>query len=205
MTGPVPRRWRGFQHLTPYHRGNSIRGLQRAVRRGRDSVDLDFRVTRDGVVVNTHWPRPLAHGFIDPTGKLATHARIEDLTAAQVARLRTRRGGYRIHTAERILTEAAQRGLKVEFEAKDSHAFTDPGVWADLARLVRVIRTDAGPLPIIVKTLSNRPDPATAGRRLKAAKIAGFRTMLLPRGRRTMPEVYRRHVDYVRGWVRWVP
>lgn len=209
MTRSVPRSMRGFLHLTPYYKGNSLRGVQAAAKRrpaSRRAIDLDFRVTSDGVLANTHYPAPLNHGFRDPEGKWKRNWKVETRPWADVARLRA--GGadaYRINRAEAVLLEAARLGVRVEFEAKDSPAFQDPELWAHLAHTVRQVEALAGKsLNIAVKTIVKGAYDTAGLNRLRHAHEAGFTTLLLPRGSRTVPRAYEPYIDLVRGRFRWI-
>lgn len=191
----VPAKWAGFLHLTPYRKSNSIQGLETAARRGKDAIDLDWRVGIDGALHNTHWERPMMKdGFYDPLAQVPRRTPVEQMTRDQVRRLRTR-DGYAINGPRVMLTKAAELGLRVEFEAKDSPGFADPAVWSRLRRIV-----DETGVEVQVKTISNNGDALT---RLKRAKAAMFTTILLPRGSRRIPRSWQPFVDYVRGRVIW--
>lgn len=197
MTRRAPRSWRRFFHVRPgqpYHIANSRRGIRLAVAKGYKAIDLDAQVTRDGVLVNTHWLRPLLRdGFRAPKGsRISRFARVDRLTWEQVASLRTR-DGYRIRQMWQMLDFAAAAGLeRVEVEAKRSRGIARPWIWRDL---------HIGLLPqplVVVKVLSTHPQ---AHEVLAAAKAAGFVTMVSARG--PIPTAWLRVVDYVRGrWVR---
>lgn len=200
-----PAAWSDFYHVpegTPYHVENSIAGVRLAAHRAGQAkaIDLDWHVTRDGVVVNTHWSQPLLKdGFTDPEGKIAQDARIEDLTWADVQRLRTR-DGHAIQRAETMFRLCAELGVRMEFEAKGSAAFEDPALWQSL----KVLADDTGLTArglIQVKTISTT-DGAPA--RLAAAHEAGFTTIILPRGSRALSrQAYGAVTDYVRGPFSW--
>lgn len=197
MTARLPRRLSRIFHIahgTPYHVENSITGLHKAKRAGFKHIDLDAQVTKDGHVVITHWSRPmLRDGFRDPLHKLGRHRKVASLTLEQVRRLRTR-DGFRIHTAWSMFGHAADLGLAVMLEVKADRRFTE-------VEVMRQVRADANDQECVVRvmTLSN------LGRhpelRLKAAKAAGFKTILLARG--PIPTSWRPWVDFVRGPWRW--
>jgi Glycerophosphoryl diester phosphodiesterase family len=197
VTTSAPRTWGGFTHLTPYRRNNSLTGLRHAARNTK-AIDLDVQVTKDGVIVCTHWSRPmLRDGFRDPLGRLRRTRSIESMTWKQVKRLRSK-DGHRIRTLHWMLNRAQVLSLKrVEIEAKDSRALGQPDTWAPVAQR-------GGGLTLVVKTISNLPNRSRAGRRMWAAHSMGLTTMLLPRGVRRMSRKWEPYIDYVRGSVRWV-
>ncbi len=178
-----------IEHGLPYHLEDSLRGVLGAIRRGFGWIDLDCHVTADGVLVITHWPRPIVHdGFYDPKGKIPRHARIEDLTWKQVKRLRTHVGNYRIMRADHLVPDALRHGIRVELELKSTRITAEQ--LADLrSHLDR-------PNRVQVKAL---PQFHTA---LKAAHDAGFKTIILGRGAR-IPASAQTYITYRRGPVRW--
>lgn len=191
MTRPVPpRRVFHVPHGRPYHEANSGRGL-RAARRGRYRwIDLDVQVTKDGVLVVTHWHKPLAlDGFVDPLGKIHTDALISDLYWQEVARLRTREG-HRIWRADELVPYALRLGLWVELELKTR-------VPAETLRDLRAVLDRPG--RVQVKALATFPN---AYKWLREAHEAGFRTLILGRDCR-VPAYARDWIDYRRGPVRW--
>lgn len=101
-----------------YHVGNSIRGIRAYSRRGYRYADFDVLLTKEGIAVCTHWQRPLMHGFHDPQGKLNRRTKVADMTLAQVLRLRTEDGNYRINTVRRMRLECRRRGVIPCWELK---------------------------------------------------------------------------------------
>lgn len=204
----VPRRWRRFFHVrpgVPYHRENSVRGLNRAVELGFTAIDLDACVTSDGVIVNTHWVRPmLRDGFRAPKGSgIRRWDRIDSLTWAQVSTLQTR-DGYVIHSMGSMLAEAARRGLRVEVDAKGCPGLESVKLWLQLRKAAGIPHASRNPTTgrltspaapgVQVKTISTLTG---AGRRLRAAHMAGFTTIVLARG--PVPEAWHPWIDYIRG------
>ena len=118
----------------PYHRGNSIRGLQAAKRAGKRKADRDVLMTSDRVLVVTHWGRPLKHGFRDPLGRLDRNRTIGSMTWAEVSRLRAP-GNYRINTLETDLRECARLGIEAVLEPKGDPRFRDQNVWNGIKAL----------------------------------------------------------------------
>lgn len=215
MTGRPPRPWGdAFFHVAegvPYYVENSYVGIARAYRRRlakrrkpyHYGIDLDCQVTRDGVVVATHWGTPLRHGFTDPTGELAADTPIGSMTWAEVRRLRARYHGrtYRIRTAVDLTGRALKRGLGVELELK-SDAF------AHRPRVVAAFVAGIQALPgyqrgrVWAKTLTDIPHKP--GGRLKVFRDHGIPTLLLARGDKPLPKAWRPGagmVDDVRGRV----
>lgn len=198
-----PRRWRGAIHLLPYFVGDSMKAVRTAARRKRRSrraVDLNWHITKNGVWVATHWPKPLRHGFHDPLGLIDRDADIWDLTWAEVSRLRAGRNGrIRIHRAETILASALVFGVRVEFEVKDSPAAETVAAWRTLFEIPVVGELVRRGL-LQVKTLSDLPG---AGARLRACEQAAeaaeldVPTILLRRG--PVRRLAARFADYIRG------
>lgn len=121
MTAP----WRA--HIKPYRAGNSLRGVRRARAAGYLGIDLDLNVTKDGIVVVTHWDRPgLREGFTAPG--VPRTAKISNLTWAQVKTLTTR-DGYRIQRLETILAECARLGIVACLEPKPGPGWTSASRW----------------------------------------------------------------------------
>lgn len=149
-----------------YHRGNSIRGIRRARRRGYPAIDLDILITLDGVVIGCHWPRPLwRDGFRDPKRKVSKTADVKHLRWAVVHRLVagyvTR---YRIQRIETLLGECARLGIIAVLEPKGDPRFDRRATWDHIA----AIAEDKG-AEVMVRAL---PQNASA---LPAARAAGFK------------------------------
>lgn len=194
----VPGAWAKFAHLKPYYVNDSIDGLDWAVKHGYNAIDLNFHVTRDKIIVNTHWSQPLLHGFHDPLGKIATNAQIKDLTWREVSRLRSV-DGHRIRTAGRMLREAKKRGLRVEFEAKNSPAFTNSDIWRRVKDLADKLH-----LSLQMKVESWVDVPGGAPAILAAAKAGGIGArIVLPRKPVLKKSDYWGVANYVRGPVVW--
>lgn len=182
----------------PYHQANSRRGVLEAVRKGYRWIDLDVRTTSDGVLVVTHWPRPMIHdGFTDPLYRSVHRATpVERLTWSQVRRLRAP-GGYRILRADRLLRFALDQGLNVELEIKSERVTLQQ--WQQLA-ISLADRLDR----VQVKALNTNPPHASGAHvPLYRAHLAGFRTIILGRNQ-PAPASARAFIDYRRGRVRWI-
>lgn len=193
----VPKKWSRFLHSKNYRFENSLQGLKHAAK-NQKAIDLDVNITRDGVAVNTHWADVLKRGgFYDPKGKIPKNARVSQLTAKEVFRLRSK-DGYRIRSMKYMLRKAAKLGVRVEYEAKGSKPFEygkgGLKTFVDTKKIADAARTQ-----MFVKTISTT---AGAMERLKAAHRAGLTTVLLPRG--PVPKSWRPYIDYVRGQVKWV-
>lgn len=189
----VPGKWAKFAHLSPYAKNNSVMGLLAAKKLRYTAIDLDFQVTKDGVLINTHWGD--TREFKGPRRKFA------DMTWREVSKLRAKKGGYRIRTAAAMLALAKKHGFtRVEFEAKGSHGFEGP---AGVRRFKRVkARAESLGIDVEVKTLSNI---GRSVKRLAAAHEAGLTTIVLPRGARRLKKAdYWPVTDFARGPVKWV-
>jgi len=140
------------------HEENSDRGDREAKRRRKRGTDLDILITKDGRVVNTHWPRPMERdGFRDPYGKLHRDARVADMTWEEVRRLRAGRWPrrYRIRSVEHALDHCARLGLVAVLEPKGDPRFKQDAVWQHIAEVaeqvgcsvsVRALTENAGAL-----------------------------------------------------------
>lgn len=198
----LPRALRRIFHKAkgqPYRFTNSYRGLKRARRHGYRRIDWDATVTKDGVVVINHWPKFAKDRFKDPSHAWPKSTKIAQLTYAEVKRLKAP-GGYRIRSAGQRFWQAKRAGIDVMLEVKGQREFEDPEL---MARVWRA-NVAAGEPVEAVMTLQNLGNPLA---RLKAAKAAGFKTVLLARGPKpaNWDENWAPHVDYVRGNFRGGP
>ena len=153
---------------TPKHVENSVRGVRRAARRGFDAIDLDMQITKDGVIVGTHWGRPLIKdGFRDPRHLIGRHAQVRDLTWTQVSRLVAGRWPrrYRIARIERLLSECADRGVVALLEPKGDRRFAQAWPWEH----IRDVAEDVGCV-VSVRALTELDGRA----HVAAARRAGF-------------------------------
>ncbi len=193
----VPKKWSHFLHAKNYRYENSVQGLKHAAKHEK-AIDLDVNITKDGVAVNTHWGDVLKRGgFHDPLHKIPKNAKISQLTAKEVLRLRSK-DGYRIHTMKYMLRKAGKLHVRVEYEAKGSKPFEygkgGLKTFVDTKKIAAAAHTQ-----IFMKTISTTPGALA---RLKAAHRAGMTTVLLPRG--PVPKSWRPYIDYVRGPAKWV-
>ena len=146
------------------HVENSVRGIRRAARRGYDAIDLDLQITSDGVIVGTHWGRPMVHdGFHDPEGKIPRYRPVKRLRWAQVHRLVA--GRYRIQRIERLLRACARRGFVALLEPKGDPRFELDWPWQHIA----AVAEDCG------ATVSVRALHENAAALIPAARV-GFET-----------------------------
>lgn len=201
MAKKMPRGWRRIYHvrrpLQPYRAGNSIRGVKRAARKGYQQIDLDANITRDGAVVICHWPKFAKDRFRDPTHRWDKNTKIADLTLRQVSRLRAP-GRYRILTVETMLAACARYGLVACIEVKGDPRFQSDETMRQIKHAASVTGAQ-----VRIMTLQNLGPANAPALRLRAAKRAGFTTILLARGRkpRNYYAVWDQYIDYVRG--RW--
>ena len=103
---------------------DSPEGVKYASKHGYKRIDIDIQTTKDNVVVAVHSTNPFMTrgngtwgGFYDPSGEIKKGT-IQDLTYAQVSRLRHKVGGYRIHKIEDIIATAKETGMTIAFELK---------------------------------------------------------------------------------------
>lgn len=182
---------------TPYYRENSGRGVRHASRVGATAIDLDCQITRDGVIVCTHWPNPLRHGFTDPAGLLHRDAQVRHMSLAEVTRLRAP-GGHRIIPARRMIRLARDAGVVPCFEVKGDTRFQKRRTYRQLRRAVR-----RHGWPCVVMTLPHLGGRNRGYKRLAAARAKGLPTLVLTgasrfqRGR--VPKAQWAHVDLVKG------
>lgn len=194
---PTQLRRRVFHRDHPTWLADSFRGIARAVAAGFRWEDTNYLITHDGHLVNTHWPRPLLHGWHDPKGLIRRRTPVSSMTLAQVRRLRSRTGNYRIHTVEEMIARSGAVGLWMELEIKPPARPTYEQACAvvDAAKAHRV--------PIVVKTLTAPGGVHAALERLAPFHRAGATTLLLPRRSRRVPRTAWAVVDHVRGRVHW--
>ena len=188
-----PRRVAHPKHGQKYHEVNSKRGVLKAARRLYRWIDLDCRVTKDGVLVITHWPKPwVMDGFNRPEG-IAARDTVETLTWKQIKKLRTK-DNYRIWRADKLVPFAVEEGLRVELELKSDN-ITATQLKALRKKLPKKTWVQAKRLGTL------------GGRELLNAKRAGYKTILLGGGKRrptpTVPRSWQEFIDYQRGRVNW--
>lgn len=102
---------------TPYAFENSYSGIKYAKNHGYVRIDLDIRMTKDGVMIAAHSPKLLAKpdwwgGFHDTAGKITDRStQVEDLTYAQIKRMK-HADGYSIYSLEDMIKYAHDVGMK---------------------------------------------------------------------------------------------
>ncbi len=186
----VPERHPRIAHFLPYLLGDSLRALALAIRLGYHYIDLNIRVDGQGRVWVLHWRRSNREWRWRWIGERTERGReirvrnndrrpIEQLTTAEVSRLRARRfGGRRPRKLMTYMLRARKHDLTLCLEAKNSPAFQRPEVWKRIATMASV----TGCL-VIVMTLQRPGEPAhRAFKILKNATRVGFPVALLPRG-----------------------
>ena len=103
---------------------NSPAGVRYAASHAYTSIDIDVRVTKDGVPVVTHWPKPMrpanGEGFYDPQHTLSTDSIVENMTFAQVSRLRNTDGKSQIYSLNYMIQVAANNKINLSIEMKTS-------------------------------------------------------------------------------------
>lgn len=161
----------------PYHVLNSRRGVV-SLHEDVRYVDLDVLITKDGIGVNTHWQRPLMHGFYDPRGTIPKRAKVSELTWHQVRRLRSRRGQYAINTVAIMRNVSDFQDVTPLWELKPDRRW-------NFARTHQRI-FNPGEFVMAIGTPGR-------WRYFEAAKKAGLNTIILPRGH--VPADVWDHVD----------
>lgn len=130
---------RRFFHAKDYALNDDLAGVRAARRLRFLWIDLNIHVTADRQVVVTHWRRPMKDGgWYDPLGVLDRDTPVDEMTFAQLSRLRhRRRRGARIRRLSTLLRACRRLGIRPELEAKDSPALTEVAVWEAIADLLR--------------------------------------------------------------------
>lgn len=150
-----------------YRHGATPESIADAARRGFLGIDLDTRLTKDAIPVVCHWADISIERF-SATG-IPTHARIEDLTWAQVSRLRAP-DDSRIRALSEVLTDCAAAGIVACIEAKRS----DPRwMWASVWERIKEMADDRG-ATVQATAVRRLWGPAKAARVQRAAKAAGI-------------------------------
>lgn len=153
---------------------DSPTGIRSAARQGYVSVDLNMLWSRpdpncplcavcEGHEWDAHWLRPLAHGWVDPEGKMRRGKPLKRMTTAEILRIHPR-GHPRFHV--QLMDDQIRRlgfyGLHGSLEAK--------GRWGwSRARMRRLYDSCVRhQVPALVKSAYSRP--------LRAARAVGFQT-----------------------------
>lgn len=127
----------------PYRFGNSPAGIKRAAVRGFAQVDIDLQMTKDGVIVGTHWHAPMRFdGFYDPAGKLSRNRTVASMTWAQVSRLRSH-DGHRIRKLAALMPHLAKWKLIGSLEVKQDIRFAKPRVMRTIKAMADEHRVNA--------------------------------------------------------------
>lgn len=142
------------------HVENSLRGIRRAARRDYDAIDIDLQMTKDRIIVGTHWARPLKRdGFRDPEGKIPRYRPVRQMTWIQVHRLVAPKR-YRIQRIERLLRACARRGVIALLEPKGDKRFAEDWPW----EYMRDVAEDCGATVSVRALHENRAALAPARR-----------------------------------------
>lgn len=156
-------------HGVPYHRENSVQGINYAKKHGYDAIDLDMQIDKQGVFQNAHWERPLdKDGFVDPLGQIPRKRQIQNMLTEHVSRLVAHDNGtvYHIDTMGTQFKRCASLGLKVRAEAKN-----DPEHWTLAAFKELKRQADSVRCTIVVATLDDYPEWREVLRRARHAGI----------------------------------
>ncbi|ODT73109.1 hypothetical protein ABS71_07455 [bacterium SCN 62-11] len=117
---------------------NSPAGIKFAADKGYSSIDIDMQITKDGVPVATHWSQPMKKdGFFDPDHKLSPGTKINQMTLAEVMRLRNKDGQSRIFPVSTMIGELKKHNIAGDFEAKNDPRFASDQIMGQLANMVR--------------------------------------------------------------------
>jgi glycerophosphoryl diester phosphodiesterase len=166
-----------LKHPHPKHEENSLRGIRKAARRGFDEIDLDLQMTKDGAIVVTHWPRPMIRdGFRDPAGKLRRTRTVASMTLAEVTRLRTKHGGYRIQPLRAALAQCARSGIGARLEPKGDRRFENEALWVGVKR-----EADALGAKVRGYSIRNLGGRGAGVRRVRAMNAAGIKSKVIHR------------------------
>jgi glycerophosphoryl diester phosphodiesterase len=152
------------------HEENSIRGIRTAARRGYSWIDLDLQMTKDGVIVVTHWARPMRKDrFRDPRSLIDPDTSVRHLTWDQLRRLRTT-DGYRIPRIEAALRACHRYGIGAYLEPKGDPRFGHDEPWQHIAKVADDVGTH-----VRVRALRANQNALIPAHRV------GFRTNVIPR------------------------
>jgi glycerophosphoryl diester phosphodiesterase len=150
------------------HEENSIRGIRNAARLGYGWIDLDLQMTSDGVIVVTHWARPMKRDrFKDPRRLINPGETVRHLTWREVRRLRTN-DGYRIPRIEAALRACARHGIGAYLEPKGDRRFHRALPWQHIAQVAE----DCGAHVRVYALPQNREA-------LAPARAVGFETKVI--------------------------
>lgn len=176
-------------HYMPYHVGDSIKSVARAAKEKEWGIDVNMHSTSDLVAVAKHWGSP-SHPGDDFThiwtgsgwgkGSLVKdphpNKTIAERPWSEVQRLTDKTGKQKIDKIADFFAEGVKHGVRIMPEAKGPALMDKPEFWERLGA-----EADAAGHPRVMMTLSDIGSPT---RRLKAAKGAGFQTVVLPRGKK---------------------
>lgn len=143
---------------------NSERGLLRAMKGPWHSWDGDLTKSADNVILNNHWPDPIAHDkFKDPQGEFKSPYHVGEHPASDTERLVAPRG-YVIRPVQSRFEEAAgtgRPGFVFALEPKGPH-------WNEEDMLALWYMAHIWQRPTIIKCAYTHP--------LQVAKSVGFQT-----------------------------
>lgn len=178
-------------HFLPYRFNNSLRAARKAKKLKFKYSDKDIQVTRDWIVVVTHWDN-LKHDQFTWiwTGKkiLGVEVRkrytgtldIDHLDWSVVSRLRSSRvGGYRIYGLQPHMNALHKAGITFCAELKNNR-LSDPRCVKQFMDAQKV--TGCRVIIMTLQSLLNGAGILAPLRRLAPYKLAGFPTVILKRG-----------------------
>lgn len=199
LTGPkaplkAPAKWGVFKHLD----SSKFMDYYSAIMNHK-AVDVDAQASKQGTAWGAHWQTLSLLRVFDPLGKIKQTAKLNQLTDAEIGRLRSK-DGKRLHRVSDLLRLAWKHKTRIELELKDVFS---------LAYMKRLMAVAAVKELHKAKLLQFKTLAAMAGsvQRLTPAQLAGGVTMLSftdYKGKGISKVAAWPMVDYVRGTPKWV-
>lgn len=163
------------KHSQPYHVENSLRGIRFAAAHGWDEIDLDLNISKDNIIVNTHWSRPLwKDGFKDPQHKTKKMTFVKSMTWATLSRLYADPGHYKINTLQTALRECKKHHIGARLEPKADKRFEDVETWIPVKKYA-----DKHGVKVKGYSIRNLGGRNAGVRRVKAMKAAGIEARVI--------------------------
>jgi glycerophosphoryl diester phosphodiesterase len=104
----------------PYREGNSLHGLEEALKLKRDWIDWDAQESKDHALWNMHWAWLYQDKFAFKGGVLARtgRRRVKNLTNKQLTKVKSK-DGFKPHLYTYMLGQAARNHVNLEIELKE--------------------------------------------------------------------------------------
>lgn len=191
---PAPSKWGDFKHLD----SSKFMDYYYAIVHNK-AVDVDAQNSKQGTAWGAHWQTLSKLHVFDPLGKIKQSAKLNQLTDAEIGRLRSK-DGKRLHRISDLLRLAWKHKTRVELELKSVFSL------AYMKRLMAVVAVKAlhNAKLLQVKTLAAMAGSIT---RLRPAQQAGYVTVLSftdYKGKGISKANAWPEVDYTRGTPKWV-